>query len=191
MGEDELNPGDADHAHAQDGQQGRGQGNAEAPEVTERLDQGSLDFAVLLEPIDTLKYEYVSLGETARWGLLMPEDSPLAEKPAVEKADLCAVPLVLHRRAGLQRALARWAQVDLEQLNITAAYNVPNGDAATFVRSGLGYFLTSDNHLPYQLDPGLCFRPLSSGIEFTHALVWKRYAVLSTAAEAFLRRIRE
>ena len=165
--------------------------SSDATDVTERLDQGSLDFAVLLEPVDTLKYEYVSLGEAAHWGLLLPEDSPLAAKPAVERSDLSAVPLILHRRAGLQREIAHWAQVDLEQLNITATYNVPNGDASTFVRSGLGYFLTSDNHLPQQLDPGLCFRPLSPVIEFRHALVWKRYAVLSAAADAFLQRIRE
>lgn len=80
--------------------------------------------------------------------------------------------------------------MDLTQLNITATYNVPNGDAATFVRSGLGYFLTSDNHLPQQLDAGLCFRPLSPGITFRNALVWRRYAVHSSAAAAFLRRIR-
>ena len=164
--------------------------SSDATDVTERLDQGSLDFAVLLEPVDTSKYEYISLGEVAHWGLLMPEDSPLAEKPVVEKSDLCSVPLVLHRRAGLQREIAHWAQVELTQLNITATYNVPNGDAATFVRSGLGYFLTSDNHLPQQLDQGLCFRPLRPGIEFRNALVWKRYAVLSAAADAFLRRIR-
>lgn len=83
--------------------------SSDATDVTERLDQGSLDFAVLLEPVDALKYEYISLGEMAHWGLLMPEDSPLAEKPVVEKADLCRVPLVLHRRAGLQRELAHWA----------------------------------------------------------------------------------
>ena len=164
--------------------------SSDATDVTERLDQGNLDFAVLLEPVDTLKYEYVSLGETAHWGLLMPEDSPLAEKPVVEKSDLCSVPLVLHRRAGLQREIAHWAQVELEQLNITATYNVPNGDAATFVRSGLGYFLTSDNHLPQQLDAGLCFRPLSPVVEFRNALVWKRYAVHSAAAAAFLQKIR-
>ncbi len=164
--------------------------SSDATDVTERLDQGSLDFAVLLEPVDTAKYEYVSLGEAAHWGLLMPENSPLAEKPAVEKSDLCSVPLILHRRPGLQREIAHWAQVELTQLNITATYNVPNGDAAAFVRSGLGYFLTSDNHMPQQLDPGLCFRPLSPGITFRNALVWKRYAVHSAAAAAFLRSIR-
>ena len=33
----------------------------------------------------------------------------------------------------------------------------------------------------------LCFRPLSPSPEIRHALVWKRYAVFTKAADAFLR----
>ena len=79
------------------------------------------------------------------------------------------------------------AQTKIEQLHIAATYNVVNGDPAAFVQSGLGYLLTTDNHLPKQLDPGLCFRPLSPTLELRHALVWKRYAVFSKATELFLQ----
>lgn len=164
--------------------------SGDATEVMERLDHGSLDFAVLLEPVDTIKYEYISLSDSYRWGLLMPSNCALAAKQAVEKKDLCSVPLVVHRRVGLQREIAHWAQTDMEQMNIAATYNVVNGDSAAFVRSGLGYFLTSDDHLPEQLDADLCFRPLNPPLEIRHAIVWKRYAVLSKSAEAFLRKIK-
>lgn len=161
--------------------------SSDATDVTERLDHGSLDFAVLLEPVDTAKYEYLSLRETARWGILLPESSPLAEKPAVERADLLGIPLILHHRIGLQQEIVHWAQTEIEHLNVAATYNVVNGDPADFVKSGLGYLLTTDNHLPQQPDPGLCFRPLFPALTVRHALVWKRYAVFSKAAEMFLR----
>ena len=161
--------------------------SSDATDVTERLDHGSLDLAVLLTPVDTTKYEYLSLPDSARWGLLLPESCTLANKTVVEKNDILNVPLILHHRIGLQREIAHWAQTEIEQLHIAATYNIVNGDPAAFVKSGLGYLLTTDDHLPKQLNPGLCFRPLSPTLELHHALVWKRYAVFSKATELFLQ----
>lgn len=74
----------------------------------------------------------------------------------------------------------------MERLHITATYNIVNGDPAAFVQSGLGYLLTTDDHLPKQLEHGLCFRPLYPALEIRLALVWKSYTVFSKAAEVFL-----
>lgn len=165
--------------------------SGDASDVAERLDHGSLDFAVLLEPVDTVRYDYISLGDSTRWGIIMPIDCDLAKNPAVKRDDLCTIPLLVHKRIGLQRTIEHWAQMDMEQMNIVATYNVVNGDPSVFVRSGLGYFLTSDDHLPAQLAPGLCFRRLEPMIESHHALIWRRHAVLSKAAEAFLSKVRQ
>lgn len=164
--------------------------SSDATEVTERLDHGSLDFAFLLEPVDAVKYEYLSLPTPAHWWLLLPEDSPLAQKSAITREDLPTVPLILHRRAGLQRMIARWAGLEVEKLSLAATYNVISGDPATLVQSGLGCLLASDSHLPHPLAPGLCFRPLSPPLTLSYALVWKRYAPLSPAAAGFLAELR-
>ena len=161
--------------------------SSDATDVTERLDHGSLDFAVLLEPVDTAKYEYLSLPDCAHWGLLLPASCTLAGKAAIERADFLEIPLILHHRIGLQQKIAHWAQTGMERLHVAATYNVVIGDPARFVQSGLGYLLTTDDHLPKQLEPMLCFRPLSPSLALRHALVWKRYAVFSKAAEAFLQ----
>lgn len=162
---------------------------SDASDVTERLDHGSLDFAILLEPVDALKYEFVSIPDVSRWGLLMPRDCPLAEKISVKKDDLYTIPLIFHRRAGLQRRIALWAQTEPEHLNIAATYNVVNGSAVNFVKSGLGYFLTIEDLLSPEVDPSVCFRPLDPLLETHYALSWKRYSVLSNAAKAFLSEI--
>lgn len=165
--------------------------SGDACEVVERLDHGSLDFAVLLEPVDAVKYDYVSLGERARWGLIMPGSCELAMKPVVKRDDICSVPLILHKRVGLQRTIEHWAQTDLEHMNVAATYNVLNGDPAALVRSGLGYVLITDAHLPARLDSGLCFRRLEPPLESSHALIWKRHAVLTKPAEAFLEKVKQ
>ena len=112
--------------------------SSDATDVTERLDHGSLDLAVLLTPVDTTKYEYLSLPDSARWGLLLPESSVLAGKAGVEREDLLGIPLILHQRIGLQQEIAHWAQIEIEQLHIAATYNVINGNPAAFLQSGLG-----------------------------------------------------
>ena len=164
--------------------------SGDACEIIERLDHGSLDFAVLLEPVDGVKYDYVSLGEHARWGLIMPDNCELAMKPAIKREDLCSVPLILHKRVGLQRTIEHWAQTDLDHMNVAATYNVLNGDPAALVRSGLGYVLITDDHLPGQLGSGLCFRRLEPPLESSHALIRKRHAVLTKPAEAFLEKVK-
>ena len=164
--------------------------SGDACEIIERLDHGSLDFAVLLEPVDGVKYDYVSLGERARWGLIMPDNCELAMKPAIKREDLCSVPLILHKRVGLQRTIEHWAQTDLDHMNVAATYNVLNGDPAALVRSGLGYVLITDDHLPGRLGSGLCFRRLEPPLDSSHALIRKRHAVLSKPAEAFLEKVK-
>ena len=160
--------------------------SSDAIDVLERLEHGLLDFAVFLEPIDTMKYEYISLTDASRWGLLIPADCELAQKQFVEKQDLVKYPLIFHRRQGLQRLISRWAETDISKLSIAATYNVINGSPARFVESGLGYFLTTEDLLSSSIDKDLCFRPLEPPLEIHYALIWKRYASFSKAAEKFL-----
>lgn len=163
--------------------------SGDATAVIERLDHGSLDFAVLLPPIDTQKYDYVLLPDTSQWGLLMESDSPLAAMPVITKEILCTVPLVLHQRIGLQQKIALWAETDLEQLNIAATYNVVHGNAISFAKSGLGYVITPRDLYAPELDSSCCFRPLEPPLQLQYALVWKRHPIFGRAAEAFLNQV--
>ena len=165
--------------------------SSDAIDVSERLEHGSLDFAVFLEPIDVSEYDYISLPESSCWGLLMPSDCELAEKDAIEKKDLLKVPLVFHRRAGLQQLISHWADTDIKNFNIAATYNVVNGSPTKFIRSGLGYYLTTKDLLPSVLEQDVCFRPLNPPLEIHYALIWKRTAFLSKAAEMFLLELKK
>lgn len=164
--------------------------SSDATDVVERLDHGSLDFAILLEPIDTTKYEYISLPDFDCWGLLMPNDCDLAKKNVIQREDLCSVPLIFHRRIGLQREIALWAQTEVEHMDIAATYNVINGNPSQFVKSGLGYFLTSQYLAAVGIDPDVCFRPLFPQLELHYAFVWKRYPIFNKASKTFLNELK-
>lgn len=161
-----------------------------ATDVTEKLDHGSLDFAVLLTPVDEVKYESVVLGEFYRWGVMLPAKHISAKKSAVTPEDLRSMTLVMHHRVGLQHEIAVWAETEPESLNIAATYNVVNGDPSEFVRSGLGCLLTTENHITSLHDPDICFLPLDPPLLVNHALVWKRHCVMGKAAGVFLDEIR-
>lgn len=165
--------------------------SGDATEVTERLDHGNLDFAVLLQPIDTSKYEYLALPDRSIWGVLMKKDSEFASFDVIKKEDLLQMPLILHRRIGLQQMIADWAQTELDHLHITATYNVVHGSPALFVEHNMDYFLTTRDLLSPNLDPNIVFRPLSPQLEVQCHLVWKRRNTLSNAAKLFLDQVKE
>ena len=159
--------------------------SGDAMDVAERLDHGSLDFAVMLEPVDNIKYDFLSLPDRSEWGILMKKNDPLADKNCITEDDIKKMPLIMHQRIGLQNEIAHWAGTDLESLTIAATYNVVHGSPVCFVRQGLGYFLTTRDLLAPTLDPEVCFLPLEPKLPTQLALVWKKYAVFSNAARVF------
>ncbi len=167
-------------------------GNAD--DVMERLDQGRLDFGVLIQPVDISKYDSIPLPVRDTWGVLMPSDHPLAVKTAVTPSDLLGVPLlssrVAVRHSGIRNATAEWFGKSFEKLNIVGSYNLIY-NAALMVKGGLGCALVMDKLANVEAVSGLCFRPLEPRLETGLDIVWKKYQVFSPAAKVFLERLRE
>ena len=165
--------------------------SSDATDVQERLEHGSIDFAILLQPIDITEYNVLNLPETSYWGLFMKSNDPLAKKETIKKEDIQNIPLIFHRRAGLQNLITDWAKTDINNLNIAATYNVINGSCTKFLNTNLGYFLTTRDLLENKLEPDYCFKPLDPPLTIQYALVWKRSASLSKPAQAFLETLRK
>ena len=121
----------------------------------------------------------------------MSSDCELAERDCIEKKDLLQTPLIFHRRAGLQQLISHWADADIKDFNIAATYNVVNGSPTKFIKSGLGFYLTTEDLLPAVLEQNVRFRPLNPPLEIHYALIWKRTAFQSKAAEIFLRELKQ
>ena len=81
-------------------------GNAD--NTRERIEGGMLDLALLLEPVDISKYDFIRLPVKEQWGVHVREDSPLAQKECVTAQDLSQVPLIFTRREVIQKELEHW-----------------------------------------------------------------------------------
>ena len=160
-------------------------------DVLERLNHGTLDFAVMLEPVDQVKYDFLSLPDDSEWGILMKKEDVPAGQYVVTKEELQNLPLIMHQRLGLQQEIAHWAETDLNHLQVAATYNVVHGSPVPFVLNGLGYFLTTRDLLAPVLDERVSFLPLEPKLPTKLALVWKKQAVLSKTAEAFLSELKQ
>lgn len=157
-------------------------------DLAERLEQGLLDFAVLVESNDLAKYNHLPLPGVDAWGVILRRDHPLAAKETFSPGDLLDVPLICPRQ-GLQQELSGWFQEKVDQLNIVATCNLAyNG--GILAREGLGCLLSFDKLVDTGPGSPLCFRPLAPPLHSKLFLVWKKYAVFSPAAEVFLEEFR-
>lgn len=161
-------------------------GNAD--DLSDRLDSGLLDFAVLIDPPDLTKYDYMQLPAHDVWGLLMRRDDPLAEHASVTADDLRGVPLLVSRQTN-DGGLAGWRGSQTGALTVVGTYNLLN-NAALMVSEGLGCALCLGGIVNVTGDSDLTFRPLSPRLESRLMLVWRAGRTFSPQAERFLETLR-
>lgn len=164
--------------------------SGDAVDITERLDKGLIDFALLLEPVDISKYNYLKFPVKDVWGVLMRRDCPLAQRESISPRDLQNMPLIVSRQAVDGSELTQWLKNGSEQLNIVSTYNLVY-NASLMVDEGLGVALCLDKIINVSGDSSLCFRPLKPRLEVGMSLVWKKYQVFSKAAEKFILKMQE
>lgn len=153
--------------------------------IKERLDQGVLDFGLLLEPVDITKYDYIRMKEKEIWGLLLPAGHPLAEKEAILKEDLCGLPLITSDRVSIQKELENWLGGSMSELDIFATYNIIT-NVAMIVKKGLAAALTIEGAVSLFENTKLVFRPLYPELSMTSVLAWKKFQPGFGAAGRFL-----
>ena len=157
-------------------------GNADI--IKERIDRGLLDIGLLTEPVELSRYEFLRLQERDRWGIITYEGSSLAEKSEITIKDIKGLPLMLPRRAEVQKNLAHWLGKQADNLNIFATYNLI-GNATQLVAQGLCHaFALECAPLRSQ---SICFRPLSPELITSSVLVWKRHQPSSEAVRRFIQ----
>lgn len=161
-------------------------GNTE--QVVERLDRGLIDFAVIVEPPNLSKYNYLEIPEANRWGLVLKKEDPLAAKSRIRFEDLIGLALICSEQ-GMKFDIARWCGEKADVLNLSGTVNLAyNG--SVFVKEGLGYMLTFDNLVDTGADSELCFRPLEPLLETKMFVIWKKYQVFTPIAELLLDRLK-
>lgn len=160
-------------------------GNAD--HTKERIESGMLDLGLLLEPVDISKYDFIRLPVKERWGILVHEDNPLADKEAVSPKDLADVPLILTHRQLIHQEMERWFGPYAQQLQVVATGNLPY-NMALLANAHIGAYLTLKLHCTYD---NLRFVPLSPPLESSTVLAWKKAETFSPAVAGLISHIKK
>lgn len=163
--------------------------SGDTEQVTEKLDKGVIDFAVLAEEPNTNKYHYLTFPKADIWGVVMPDDCALAQKRAVSADDLSGLPLFCSEQ-GWNCDISKWCGNKIDHLYLEGSFRL-SYNGSLFVKEGLGYLLTFEHLIDTSTDSGLVFRPLTPRLETKLYLIWKKYQVFTPIAEKMLERLRE
>lgn len=148
----------------------------------ERMDKGLVDVGLLLNPPIHEKYEYINLGYSDRFGLLMPKNCALAQEPWISVNDLKRLPLLVSAQTFSRFEQSSFPLSETE-IRVVSCYNLIY-NASYFVEQGLGYALTLEGLIDTS-NRALTFRLIKPFIEAPWKLVAKKYLPQAPAGEGF------
>lgn len=161
--------------------------SGDTEQVTEKLDKGLLDFAVICTAPDERKYSYILFPEADYFGAAVPSDSELAKKEHITAEDLIGLPLFSSEQSW-ENDIRPWAKENFSKLHLEGSFRLAyNG--SMFAREGLGILLTLNNLLDTSPESGLVFRPLYPPLEMKMYLIWNKYQSFTPITERFMKQI--
>lgn len=159
-------------------------------DVVEKIENGLIDFGVLIEPADISKYDFIKIPVKDKWGVLMRKDSPIASLKSITADTLKKLPLICSSQEIVKNEISGWLNDDYNKLNIVATYNLIY-NASLLVKEGSGYALGLDKLINTSGNSKLCFIPLEPKLEVGLTLIWKKYHLFSKAVSYFLNQLRK
>lgn len=163
--------------------------SGDTEQVTEKLDKGVLDFAVLAEKPRTDKYHYLTFPNSDLWGVVMQEDCPLAKKRSISVDDLTGLPLFCSEQSW-SKDIPGWCGNKMDKLHLEGSFRL-SYNGSLFVKEGLGYLLTFEHLIDTSPGSGLVFRPLTPRLETKLYFIWKKYQVFTPIAEKLLMKLKK
>ncbi|MSD83407.1 LysR family transcriptional regulator [Lactobacillus curvatus] len=158
--------------------------------ITDQLDKGLIDVAILIEPINTAKYFSIQLPRGEKWGLLVAKTASLASKSTITPSDFTELPLILPNRPAVMRMLADWYGQAQETLNITGSYNL-HYNILPLVELQTTNALVIEGVTKYRDNDKSTFIPLEPSIQTHCRLVWRKDRVLTAVASEYIRRFKK
>ena len=162
--------------------------SGDTEQVTEKLDKGLLDFAVICETPDERKYHHIPFPESDYFGAVIPIDSELARKDCITANDLADLPLFCSEQSW-ENDIRPWAKGQFSQLRLEGSFRL-SYNGSMFAKEGLGVLLTLNNLIDTSPESGMVFRPLDPRLEMKMYLIWNKYQRFTPIAERFLQQIR-
>ena len=155
-------------------------GNADI--IKEKIENGTLDMGLLIEPVDISKYEFVRIPIKEEFGLFVRKDSPLTSKEYITPEDLLNLPIISPKRNLVQNEISSWFGDYAEEINIISTYNLMY-NATIMIEKNLGVLIGIKLDVKYK---DLSFIPLKPKIELGSVLAWKKSERLSPVIKEFI-----
>ena len=162
--------------------------NEMADYIKDRMDKGLIDVGLLLEPIDTSKYDFIWLSQKETWGVLMRDDHPLAGCESIAPEDIAGYPLILPLRERVRAEILNWLKREEKDLNIPLSYTLLS-NAVLLVEEGLGFAFCLNGALAIHSSAHLRFIPIRPEKTTRSVLVWKKNHLFSPATSLFIQEI--
>jgi DNA-binding transcriptional LysR family regulator len=156
--------------------------------VKSQLDQGALDFGLIMNAHNLAGYNSIVLPYKNEWGLLVRTDDPLAKKEAISPADLVGQRLMTSFRSEKNEVFRDWGGKYFSQFNFACNFNL-SYNASLMVEAGAGVCLSYKKLAPNEKD--LVFKPLTPRITDSMQLVWLKNKVLSNVDQIFIKKLYE
>ena len=153
--------------------------SGDTEQVTEKLDKGILDFAVLCETPDSNKYEYVKFPEADVWGAIISSSHPLAKKKSIHVYDLIGQPLFVSEQSW-NNEIKTWAKERFPKLKLEGSFRL-SYNGSVFARENLGILLTFKDLINTE-GTDMVFRPLSPELKSELYLICLRKELDQTSS---------
>lgn len=162
--------------------------NEMADDIKDRMDKGLIDVGLLLEPVDTSKYDFIRLSQKETWGILMRDDHPLSGQECITPDEIAEYPLILPLRERVRADILNWLNKEEKDLRIPLNYTLLS-NAVLLVEAGLGSAFCLDGALAIHSSPNLRFIPIHPEHTTRSVLVWKKNHLFSPATSLFIQEI--
>ena len=157
--------------------------------IRQQIDQGSLEFGVVMGHENLLNYNSLTLPAQNRWGILMRKTEPMAAKQVITPGDLLGLSLLTSVQSRAQDTFRDWAGDLINQYHFVGSYNLLY-NAELLVKAGAGMALAYDG-IANHYDQDLVFRPLAPVLTDANILIWNKDRQLPNVAQLFLKLLRE
>ena len=151
--------------------------------IKENIEKGIVDIGLLMEPVDTSRYEVLRMPQKEAWGVVVTADDELATKKEIVPHDLAGRSVIVPAREEVQMNLKKWFSTIYDDIDVTATYNL-SFNAILMVKQHVGVLITLDFRL---LDDNLRFIPLKDMQLVESVIVWKKQCLLSPLVQCFIK----
>ena len=160
-------------------------------DVYEKLNRGTVDFAVVVEPFSLEGCEEVAMPSADRMGIVIRKDHPLAKKKTVSAKDLYDLPLILTPRRNMNvKQYGELLGIPAEHLNVSATGNLIF-NLAILAEHGIGAILTLEGLISEHENSLLTFVPLKPAISRRLVFACKQYRPMSRAVSLFFEMVKK